>query len=99
MNEEQKMKMTAKVRDGYNLYRESLERNNEEIEEKSEKTTEESMLDEFSPEVLKELERYEKVVNETIEKIQNLLIKYHDTIGIEQKNTLNQIELELTKIR
>ncbi|PID84397.1 hypothetical protein CSB09_01130 [Candidatus Gracilibacteria bacterium] len=100
MSEDQKIKMTAKVRDGYNLYRESLEKNNEEIQETEKKvTTDEDISDEFSSEVLKELERYETVVNNTIEKIQNLLIKYDSTINIEQKSTLSQIELELTKIR
>ncbi len=100
MSEDQKKKVTARVKDGYNLYKESLNEKWEEIQEKKTKEEEEeSILNEFSPEVLKELERYEWVIEETLEKIQNLLIKHHDSIGVEQKNTLNQIELELTKIK
>lgn len=100
MNEDQKKKITARVKDGYNLYKESLNEKWEELQEKKTKEEEEeNILNEFSPEILKELERYETVIEETLEKIQNLLIKYHDSIGVEQKNTLNQIELELTKIK
>jgi hypothetical protein len=45
------------------------------------------------------MEKYTKVVDETLEKSQNLIVKYHTIISPEQKNILERIQLELTQIR
>lgn len=84
MPEEQKMVITAKVKDGYNMFLASQGRDEQEV--KVDKFAEETI--ELSPELLKELEKYNKLVLDTITKIQNLLIKNHEIITSEQKSVL-----------
>lgn len=96
--EDQKKLITAKVKDGYNMYLESI---GGKIEEK--KTPVQNPLDEeeldFSPQLLKELQKYSKIIDETITKIQNLLIKSHDVVTAEQKAILEWIEVDLVQIK
>lgn len=98
MSEDQKKLITAKVKDGYSMYLESI---GGKVEEKN--TTAPNPLDEeeldFSPQLLKELQKYSKIIDETITKIQNLLIKNHDTITAEQKAILERIEVDLVQIK
>ncbi len=84
MSEEQKKMITAKVKDGYQLYKQSLG-----IDVNEKKLTEKEN-DEIgiSPQVLKEIEQYNHVLDSTIEKIQNLILKYHTTITVDQKREL-----------
>lgn len=56
-------------------------------------------MESFSPVLLKELEKYGKIIDETITKIQNLLIKNHAVITEEQKVVLERIEADLVRIK
>jgi len=96
--EEQKKIITAKVKDGYMLY---LESKGQEVEQtfKKDLTIDEQEIQGFSPQLLKEIEKYSKIVDETISKVQNLIVKHHKVISPEQKSILERIELELTQIR
>jgi hypothetical protein len=76
MNEEQKKTITAKVRDSYRMYKATLGENIDQVKE----TTEQVEMKEISPEILKEVEKYGLIIDSTIEKIQNLLLKYHNII-------------------
>jgi hypothetical protein len=90
MSEEQKKLITAKVRDGYMMYKKSIG-----IDISSENrilTEKEAQMAEISPQVLKELEHYNTIIDSTIEKIQNLLLKYHKTVTPEKKKELEDIE-------
>ena len=84
MVEEQKKVITAKVKDGYQLYKQSLGIN---VNEKK-LTEKENDEIEISPQVLKEIEQYNHVLDSTIEKIQNLILKHHTTITVDQKREL-----------
>lgn len=72
MNEEQKKVITAKVRDGYMLYQQSIW-----IDTSIKKNQSEREVDmaEISPQVLKEISHYNTIIDSTIEKIQNLFFK------------------------
>jgi hypothetical protein len=76
MNEEQKKTITAKVRDSYRMYKATLGENIDQAKQ----TKEEVEMKEISPEILKEVEKYGLIIDSTIEKIQNLLLKYHSII-------------------
>jgi hypothetical protein len=97
MTEEQKKIITAKVKDGYIMYKKSLgidvEASNRVISEKEEQ------MSEISPQVLKELEHYNTIIDTTIEKIQNLLLKYHKTITPEKKLEFENIESTLAQAK
>lgn len=96
--DEQKKIITAKVKDGYRLYVESM--GGEIVEEpKKNLTIDEQEIQDFSPQLLRELEKYSKLIDDTIEKIQNLLIRNHETIEPRQKSQLERIELELVQIK
>lgn len=97
-SEDQKKIITAKVKDGYRLYIESTGGQFKE-EPKKNLTIDEQEIQEFSPQLLRELEKYAKLTDETIEKIQNLLIRNHATITPDQKGSLERIELELVQIK
>lgn len=96
MNEEQKKVITAKVRDGYSLYQQSL---GIEVGEKKIKTEKEEDLSEISPQVLKEIARYNEIIDSTVEKIQNLFLKYHNTITPEKKKQLESLEMNLVQAK
>lgn len=96
MPEDQKKIITAKVRDGYRMYLESI---GETIEEKKVDILDNDDTDNFSPLLLKELEKYTKIIDDSIVKIQNLLIKNHEIITEEQKAVLERIEIELVQIK
>ncbi len=95
--EEQKKILTAKVKDWYRMYLESI--GEEDREEQKKMNTEQKELQDFSPQLLKEIEKYNKTIDETIEKIQNLIIKHHAVIFPEQKSLLERLELELAQIK
>ena len=95
MSDDQKKIITAKVKDGYRMYLESI---GQKIEEKPDILKNEDNED-FSPQLLKEIEKYGKDIDETILKIQNLLIKNHEIITEEQKAVLERIEMELVSIK
>ena len=90
MNEEQKKIITAKVKDGYIMYKRSLgidvESSSRVINEKEEQ------MAEISPQVLKELEHYNNIIDSTIEKLQNLILKHHKIITPEKKLEFENIE-------
>jgi hypothetical protein len=56
------------------------------------KTEDQQDMQEISGEVLKEIEKYGVVIDTSIEKIQNLFLKYHDTITSDQKQKLENLE-------
>ncbi len=95
MSEEQKKIITAKVKDGYIMYKRSLgidvESSSKVINEKEEQ------MAEISPQVLKELEHYNNIIDSTIEKLQNLILKYHKTITPEKKQEFENIENTLVQ--
>ena len=92
MPEESKKIITAKVKDGYRLYKESIGENIDEENEAKWKTQDQIDLQEISWEVLREIEKYSKIMDSSIEKIQNLFLKYHDTITSEQTRILEDLE-------
>ena len=55
MNEEQKKIITAKVRDSYRMYKESIGEN---IDDHKIETKDEKEIHEISPQILREVERY-----------------------------------------
>lgn len=94
MTEDQKKVITAKVRDGYMLYQQSMG-----IDTSTKKAQSEREIDMagISPQVLKEIAHYNGIIDSTIEKIQNLFLKYHNTISIEKKSELESIEAVLAQ--
>ncbi len=94
MTEDQKKVITAKVRDGYMLYQQSMW-----IDTSSKKNKSEREIDtaDISPQVLKEIAHYNGIIDSTIEKIQNLFLKYHNTISLEKKAELENIEAVLAQ--
>ena len=88
MNEEQKKVITAKVRDSYKMYKNSVGEDINEVKV----TKDELELQEISPAILKEVEQYSMIIDSTIEKIQNLILKYHSTIPLDKKMDLEEIE-------
>lgn len=92
MPEESKKLITAKVKDGYRLYKESIGENIDEEEELKLQTVDQQEMWEISGDVLREIAKYGTVIDTSIEKIQNLFLKYHDTITPEQKVSLENLE-------
>ena len=99
MPEESKKIITAKVKDGYRLYKESLGENMDEQEDLRSKTEDQQEMQEISGEVLREIEKYSKVIDSSIEKIQNIFLRYHDKITPEQKNNLESLENKLIQTK
>jgi hypothetical protein len=99
MPEESKKVITAKVRDGYRLYKESLGEDMDEEDELRAKTEDQQDMQEISVEVLKEIEKYSKVIDTSVEKIQNIFLKYHDTVTPEQKLNLENLENTLIQAK
>jgi hypothetical protein len=87
MNEEQKKVITAKVRDSYRMYKLSVWENIDQIKE----TSDQKDMHEISPDVLKQIEQYGLIIDSTIEKIQNITLKYHNTIPLDKKMELEEI--------
>lgn len=97
MNEEQKKVITAKVRDSYRMYKASM---GQDIDNEQKKETQDEMeMHEISPQMLKEVERYGIIIDSTIEKIQNLILKHHATISSEKKAWLENIEHSLLQVK
>lgn len=92
MPEEAKKLITAKVKDGYRLYRESLGDDMDMEDEKKTRTEDQKEMEEISWEVLREIDRYWKIIDSSIEKIQHLFLKYHKIILPEQKTKLESLE-------
>jgi len=88
MNEAQKKTITAKVRDSYIMYKKSVW---EEIAEKEERYVD-TDIQQISPAILKQIEQYAMIIDSTIEKIQNLILKYHNTISLDKKMELEEAE-------
>lgn len=95
-DEDQKKMMTAKVQDGYRMYLDSIGKKEEDFKQK---TPEKSELEGISEVLLKEIERYTKIIDDTISKIQNLLIKNHEIITPEQKSLLERTEITLVQLK
>lgn len=96
MNEEQKKVITAKVKDGYSLYKQSMGIN---INQSHNQTEKENDNIGISSQVLKEINHYSTVIDSTIEKIQNLFLKYHKTITPEKRQELENIESVLSQAK
>jgi hypothetical protein len=94
MNEQQKKTITAKVKDGYMMYKQSM---GFDVSEKKIQSEKETDMQEISPQMLKELAHYTTIIDSTIEKIQNLFLKYHNTITPEKKIELENIENTLAQ--
>ena len=99
MPEESKKVITAKVKDGYRLYKESLGEDMDEQDDLRSKTVDQQEMQEISWEVLKEIEKYSKVIDSSIEKIQNIFLRYHDKITPEQKLNLENLENSLIQTK
>jgi hypothetical protein len=95
MPEESKKVITAKVKDGYRLYKESLGEDMDEQDDLKSKTEDQQEMQEISGDVLREIEKYSKVIDSSIEKIQNIFLRYHDKITSEQKINLENLENSL----
>ena len=96
MNETQKKVITAKVKDGYIMYKESM---GIDMKNKRVQTEKEVDMAEISPQVLREIASYNGIIDSTIEKIQNLFLKYHKTITPEKKQELENIEATLAQTK
>lgn len=96
MPEEQKKTITAKVKDSYRLYKQSIGESTEEIKVK---TQDEQDIQEISPQILREIEKYVLIIDSTIEKIQNLFLKYHSAVTPEKKIELEQMENALLQAK
>ena len=96
MNEEQKKVITAKVKDGYSLYKQSMGINVNQSHNQTEKENDNVGI---SPQLLKELTHYSTIIDSTIEKIQNLFLKYHKTITPEKRQELENIESTLSQAK
>ncbi len=94
MNEAQKKVITAKVKDGYSLYKQSM---GIDVSQKHIQTEKEVDNIGISPQLLKELSHYNAIIDSTIEKIQNLFLKYHNTMTPEKKQELENIENSLAQ--
>lgn len=92
MPEESKKVITAKVKDGYRLYKQSLGEDMDEEDELRSKTEDQQDMQEISVEVLKEIDKYTKVIDTSVEKIQNIFLKYHETVTPEQRLNLENLE-------
>ncbi len=99
MPEEAKKLITAKVKDGYRLYRESLGDDMDLEDERKLRTEDQKEMEEISWEVLREIDKYWKVIDSSIEKIHHLLLKYHKIILPEQKIKLESLENILTQTK
>ena len=99
MPEESKKVITAKVKDGYRLYKESLGEDMDKQDDLRSKTEDQQEMQEISGEVLKEIEKYSKVIDSSIEKIQNIFLRYHDKITPEQKINLENLENSLIQAK
>lgn len=99
MPEESKKIITAKVKDWYRLYRESMGADLDAEDEMKWRTQDQQEMQEISWEVLKELAKYSTVIDSSIEKIQNLFLKYHQTITPEQKAKLETLENTLVQTK
>jgi hypothetical protein len=88
MNEEQKKVITAKVRDSYRMYKISVGEDIDEVKE----TKDQMEIHEISPEILRQVEQYTLIIDSTLEKIQNLILKYHTTIPLDKKLELEETE-------
>jgi len=97
MPEEQKKIITAKVRDSYRLYKASLGEDIDEI--KAEETEEQKDVAQVSTQMLREIEKYTLISESTIEKIQNLFLKYHETISPDKKVVLEKLEHSLLQVK
>lgn len=95
MNEDQKKVITAKVRDSYRMYKQSVWEDIDEIKE----TVEQIEKREISPEILKQVEQYGFIIDSTIEKIQNLILKYHNTLSSDRRLELEDIEHSLLQVK
>jgi hypothetical protein len=49
--------------------------------------------------MLREIEKYTLISESTIEKIQNLFLKYHDTIAPDKKAALEKMEHSLLQVK
>jgi hypothetical protein len=97
MPEEAKKVITAKVKDGYRLYKQSIWEDMDLENDLKSKTEDQQDMQEISGEVLKEIEKYGIIIDTSIEKIQNLFLKYHDTITPDQKQKLEYLENTLVQ--
>lgn len=96
MPEDQKKMITAKVRDSYRLYKQSM---GEDIDNVKIETQDEKDIQEISPQILREIEKYVLIIDSTIEKIQNLFLKYHSIVTPERKIQLEQLEQALLQAK
>lgn len=97
MPEEQKMVITAKVKSGYDLYLQSTrtkEQDEQDIEDER-KDVNADVYNQISVETKKEIDKYNKIIDSIIEKIQNIFIKYHDTLLPEKKTKLEEVQQAL----
>ncbi len=99
MPEEAKKLITAKVKDWYRLYRESLGDDMDLEDERKLRTEDQKEMEEISWEVLREIEKYWEVIDSSIQKIHHLFLKYHKIILPEQKIKLENLENTLTQTK
>ncbi len=99
MPEESKKLITAKVKDWYRLYRESRGDDVDMENELKWRTQDQQDMQEISWEVLKQIAKYGTVIDSSIEKIQNLFLKYHQTITPVQKSQLEALENSLVQTK
>lgn len=96
MAEDQKKVITARVKDWYVLYKQSL--GIDDLKTKKLTEHEEDTIG-ISPQVLKEIQNYNNALDGTIEKIQNLFLKYHNTITADQKRELEGLQAQLIQTK
>lgn len=99
MPEDQKKILTAKVKDGYRLYRETLWEETKGFEKKSWNNIDDNDISGVSPEILQEIQKHATLVDSTLVKIQNIFLKYREIITPDHKRRLENVQNELIQVK
>ncbi len=97
MPEEQKKIITWKVKSGYELYINNT-RTQEDVDQEekaSEKDINADVYDQISPEMKREIEKYNKIIDDIILKLQNIVIKYNNALTPDRKQKFEQLQQAL----
>jgi hypothetical protein len=95
--EDQKKIITAKVKNGYDLYIQNTKTKEQQADEDEDERNDINgdVYNQISVETKREIEKYNKVIDTIIEKIQNLTIKYNQSISEERKLKFEELQQAL----
>ncbi len=97
MPEDQKKIITWKVKSGYDLYinNTKTQEDTDKEEEKNEKDVNANVYEQISPEMRREIEKYNKIIDDIILKLQNIVIKYNNSLTPERKQRFEELQQAL----